>query len=118
MQICHDNCKAVEQLALLSAPRVMSLLNRTHNTKNYGCFDRPFWHYKTIDFANSRMQEGSLTLALMYSRQFDGNFFYHNKKVVKLIKASIHFWESIMNSDGSFNESTLRYVVLLRLLLL
>jgi len=93
-----------KNIVLSQIPRVLSLMDRNKDSDTYGCFDRPYWHYKTIDFPNSRLQEGILLLALLYKNNFKGNLYYNKNKVLEWCKASINFWSKIQDKDGSFSE--------------
>ncbi|MBD3271573.1 MAG: hypothetical protein GF384_03425 [Elusimicrobia bacterium] len=92
-------------ILLDTAWRVLGFGNRDHTSKTFGCFDRMFWHYRMIDYPNSRYQESVYFLALLHETPFDGNIFYKNKNVRAWINAGIAYWEDIQLSDGSFNES-------------
>lgn len=90
--------------ALAQIPRLLGQLNRQPLSLSYGSFDRAFWHYRTNDISCARYQEAVLTLALLYTYDFAGNIYYHNKKILDWINGSLKFTLSIQNSDGSFNE--------------
>lgn len=86
-------------------PRILSLLDRNRYSPTYGCFDRNYWHYKTLtDFPSAIYQYGTLILALLYDNQFTGNIYYKNPDILKYTKAGMLFWSKIQNRDGSFNE--------------
>lgn len=89
---------------LNNIPRLLGLLNRNISSKNYGCFDREFWHYNTVDIACARKQEGVLTLTLLYLIECNTNKYYRNKEILEYIKAALLFWTRIQNKNGSFNE--------------
>jgi hypothetical protein len=89
---------------LNNMPRLLSQLDRDKNSLTYGCFDRDYWHYKTRDFPSMIPQQGSLTLALMYTNNFKGNVYYSNEKIKEWTVASIYFWMENQLKDGSFNE--------------
>ncbi len=84
--------------------RLLGLLDRNPYSSTYGCFDRNYWHYKIVDFSNGRLQEASLTLALLYTTEQVVNPFYKKEKVREWSLSAMHFLETIQNSDGSFNE--------------
>ena len=88
---------------LKEVPRLFALMDKNKHSPTFGCFDRKYWKYKITDYANARMQEACYTLALLYSKRFDKNF-YKNEEIKKYAKASIEFWTKIQNRDGSFNE--------------
>ena len=45
------------RLALPYVPRILHLLDQNPYSPNYGCFDRAFWHYRTMDFPCGMSQE-------------------------------------------------------------
>ncbi|HDK27101.1 MAG TPA: hypothetical protein ENG48_08460 [Candidatus Atribacteria bacterium] len=89
---------------LNNMPRLLSQLDRDKNSMTYGCFDRNYWHYKIRDFPSMVLPQGSLTLALLYTSNFEGNIYYKNGKIKEWAVASIHFWMDNQLKDGSFNE--------------
>ncbi|MGD9581458.1 MAG: hypothetical protein AB7V50_08800 [Vampirovibrionia bacterium] len=90
---------------LKQAPKVLSLLDKGEFSPTYGCFDRNFWHYKTVtDYPSATYQQCSLFLAHLYASYLPGNNFYQQKEILQLCISSIEYWLSIQNSDGSFNE--------------
>ena len=36
--------------ALQRIPRLVGMIDKNPFSATYGCFDREFWHYRTIDF--------------------------------------------------------------------
>jgi len=50
------------------------------------------------------LQETALTLALLYSTKFKGNYYYENSNVRDLALAQIAYWQRIQNKNGSFDE--------------
>lgn len=89
---------------LNSVPRFLGLLNRNISSGTYGCFDREFWHYNTVDIACARKQEAVLTLTLLYGIKHKNNKYYRNSEILEYIKAAMIFWTKIQNKNGSFNE--------------
>lgn len=85
------------------APRLLTSLDRNITSKTYGCFDRTYWQYKTVDFPGARSQEAALTLALLYSSNTKSNPYYHNALVKEWVRAALGFWCSIQER-GTFNE--------------
>lgn len=92
-------------VVLSQIPRVLGLGDRDPSSETYGCFDRTYWHYRLIDFANVRFQEASWLLALLYSTNFEGNLYYRNEKIKQWTEAAIRFWISQRHRDGSFDEA-------------
>jgi hypothetical protein len=90
-------------LVLKEMPRLFSLLDSNRHSPTFGCLDKNYWKYKTLDYANARMQEACLTLALLYKNKIDGNF-YKNEKIKEQAVSAVKFWAKIQNRDGSLNE--------------
>src|SRR3989344_3594458 len=99
-----DNKDIYLEEVLINTPRLLSLLDRNPLSKTYGSFDRQYWHYKNSDFSCARMQEATLTLALLFKIKNPKNHYYKNKKILKLINASLNYWVNIQEENGSFNE--------------
>ncbi|MBM3245648.1 MAG: hypothetical protein FJZ15_07670, partial [Candidatus Omnitrophica bacterium] len=92
-------------IALSQIPRILGFLNNDSSSKTYGCFDRCYWHYKTIDFPNSRFQEASLSLALAYSINTSENRFYNSALIRKWSLAGVNYWGRSRHKDGSTDEN-------------
>lgn len=91
--------------SLKYAPKILSMLDKGEFAPTYGCFDRNYWHYKTvIDYPSSTYQQSVLFLAHLYASDLPGNTFYRKKELLQLCLAAIDYWVSIQNKDGSFNE--------------
>lgn len=92
-------------IILKHIPRLLSLLDRRKFSRTFGCFDRNYWHYRlVVDFPSSVYQQGTLSLALLYKNNFEGNVYYDNDVILEYIIAAVEFWAEIQNPDGSFNE--------------
>ncbi|HLD12929.1 MAG TPA: hypothetical protein VJB87_05050 [Candidatus Nanoarchaeia archaeon] len=91
-------------VVLAEMPRLLGLIDRNPLSKTFGCADRQFWLYRTVDFAGARYQEACLTLALLYQLKEVRNPYYHNPQVLSWIKAMLDFWSSLVRSDGSVDE--------------
>lgn len=86
-------------------PRLLTLQDRNPFSITYGCFDRPYWHFKTVtDFPNMTCQQAILTLALIYTYPFSENIYFKNKKILEWIIAGIQFWARMQHKDGSIDE--------------
>lgn len=83
-------------------PRLLGLLDRNPLSRTYGCFDRQYWHYRTVDFASTRSQEAVLILALLYSNK--STKYYQSPLILDWINASLDFWTKIQSRNGSFSE--------------
>ena len=82
-------------------PRVLGLQNRVARSAKYGCFDRQYWKYQTIDLPNARYQEAVLLLALLYKNNIESNIYYSNDKILKWLRAGIDHWNDWLKSTGS-----------------
>jgi hypothetical protein len=89
---------------LNNAPRLLGLLNRNISSSSYGCFDREYWHYNTVDFPCARKQEAVLTLTLLYLINNERNRYYQSSEILDYIRSALLCWSRIQNSNGSFNE--------------
>lgn len=86
--------------ALAQIPKILTLLDRNPHSPTYGCFDRNFWHYKTKDFANGKMQELVLPLALVYDLPISDNPYYQQPAIKNWVEAGI-----IYNVDSIYIDS-------------
>ncbi|MEW6238002.1 MAG: hypothetical protein AB1656_21650, partial [Candidatus Omnitrophota bacterium] len=92
------------RIALSQACRLLGLGDRDKDSPTYGCFDRYYWHYRQVDFVNSRFQEASQFLALLYMYNHPQNRFFQKKQVKEWACAAVNIWENIQRRDGSFDE--------------
>ena len=81
--------------------RILTFVDRDPKSITYGCCDRQYWHYKTIDFPNTRMQEAALSLVIVCKNDSR----YKNEKMLKIIESILNFWAYIQNRNGSFSEA-------------
>tara|TARA_Y100001970_G_scaffold294326_1_gene450605 strand:- start:5034 stop:6653 length:1620 start_codon:yes stop_codon:yes gene_type:complete len=85
--------------------RILSLQNRNPLSSTYGCFDRNYWHYKTIiDFPSATYQQVILGLSKLYHSNDIAHNQYQSDTIANSIKSGLLFWCKIQNSDGSHNE--------------
>ncbi|MEK7642990.1 MAG: hypothetical protein AAB372_00875 [Patescibacteria group bacterium] len=89
---------------LEATPRLLTQLNRNPLAHTYGSFDRAYWHFRTNMTQSARYQEATLTLALLYVHDFEGNIYHHNNQILEWINASLTYTASIQRADGSFDE--------------
>ncbi|OGV94550.1 hypothetical protein A3A66_00820 [Microgenomates group bacterium RIFCSPLOWO2_01_FULL_46_13] len=93
--------EVVEQLLA----RVLAMQNRNPLSQTYGCFDRNFWHFKTIiDFPSATYQQPVLGLSQLLTSKAKANPYVTNPILKEVVRAGILFWCSIQNKDGSVNE--------------
>jgi hypothetical protein len=85
--------------------RALSMQNRTTLSSTYGCFDKNFWHFKTlIDFPCASYQQAVLGLSKLYAIPSEHNAYYRQPVIGEAVKAGLLYWSKIQNEDGSFNE--------------
>ena len=92
------------KLALPYVPRILHLVDQNPYSPNYGCFDRAFWHYRTMDFPCGMSQEMVLLLALVYKNEYKGNPFYQVSRIKELAEASIRFMLYSSHKDGTCDD--------------
>jgi hypothetical protein len=90
--------------ALRSIPRIILMIDKNRFSKTYGCFDREFWHYRTVDFPCAMNQEFCLPLAMAYSTPIPNNPYYKVERLKELVVASIEFARKHTHSDGSCDD--------------
>jgi hypothetical protein len=90
------------QLVRDCLPRMLSMVDRNPCSPTYGCFDRGFWHYRTlIDYAAPLHQEGALTLVIAARQAPEAP---GAEGLCALARAAIAFWCTLQRRDGSFDE--------------
>ena len=89
------------QAALAQIPHILTLLDRNPHSPSYGCFDRNYWHYRTIDFPSGMAQEFVLPLALAYELELPDNPYYHQLALRQWIEAGIVYAARSAHLDGS-----------------
>ena len=90
--------------ALRMMPRIILMVDRNRFSDTYGCFDREFWHYRTVDFPCAMNQEFCLPLALAYKYSFPNNPYQGVERLRELVIAAIRFAEKITHRDGSCDD--------------
>jgi len=85
-------------------PRLLGFCDRAKASPTAGCCDRAFWHYRTIDLPNARLQETGLMLALAHSTPGEANFLYGQERALEWAHQIWRFWLACRNSDGSSSE--------------
>ena len=94
-----------QKLVLGVVPQVLSSVDGNPHSPTYGCFDRAFWHYRTMtDYAAPIHQEGVLTLAIVVEQEDDGNPYFGSQHLFDLCVAGMQFWCQLQRRDGSFDE--------------
>lgn len=83
-------------------PRLLSMVDRNPCSPTYGCFDRGYWHYRTLtDFAAPLHQEDALTLVISAQQAPEER---GAAELVELARAALAFWCTLQRRDGSFDE--------------
>ena len=75
--------------ALAQIPKILTLQDRNAHSPTYGCFDRSYWHYRTMDFPCGMSQEFCLPLALAWKNPFPDNPYYQVQRVRELACAAV-----------------------------
>jgi hypothetical protein len=78
--------------------------NQNSLSKNFGCFDRNYWSYKTIDFPTGMSQTSLYALALAYKINFKNNECYKNQTIKNWCEAGIQHAIKISNRNGSLDD--------------
>ncbi len=83
-------------------PRLLSMVDRNSCSPTYGCFDRGYWHYRTlIDYAAPLHQENALTLIIVAQQAPEAP---GANELRALAGAALAFWCGLQRRDGSFDE--------------
>jgi hypothetical protein len=97
--------KIFSDIALAQVPRILGFIDRDPLSRTYGCCDRAFWHYKTMDFPNARFQEAALVLTLASLLAPKEHPFYRSSSLDAHAMAAIAFWAKHVHRNGSVDES-------------
>lgn len=93
-----SECEALISIALNN-------LNINSLSKNFGNFDRNYWHYKVIDFPSGMMQTYSYALALCYKNKYPNLEHLHkNPNIIKWVLASLSNTIHITSTNGSIDD--------------
>jgi hypothetical protein len=90
--------------ALRALPRIILMVDKNPLSSTFGCFDREYWHYRTVDFPCAMSQEFCLVLALAYATPLPNNPYYQNERLKQLSIGAIEFARSASHSDGSCDD--------------
>ncbi len=92
------------ELALPYIPRLLHLVDQNPYSKTYGCMDRAFWHYRTMDFPCGMSQEMVLPLALVYANEYPGNRYKGVERMREIAEAAVRFMASSSHNDGTCDD--------------
>lgn len=90
--------------AIRALPRIILMVDKNPFSETFGCFDREFWHYRTIDFPCGMSQEFGLALAMAYAHPFPNNPYYRNERLREIVIGSIEFAKNWSHSDSSCDD--------------
>ena len=91
-------------VALAAIPRLLGMIDRNRFSPTYGCFDRPYWHYRTMDFPCGMSQEFGLPLALAHSTDFPDNPYRGQERLRELALAGVDFARRSAHADGTCDD--------------
>jgi hypothetical protein len=91
-------------LALPYIPRLLHLIDRNPFSRTYGCFDRAYWHYRTMDFPCGMSQEFVLPLAMVYAREFPGNRYKGVERIRELAEGAVRYMVPSSYRDGTTDD--------------
>jgi hypothetical protein len=97
MEFLWQDCQA-------NLSRLLMCGDANRHSATYGCWDRAYWHYKTIDFPAATFQSVVLPLTLLYKHNLPNNYLYQNPRILELLQATLAFWSKLSGPKGSFNE--------------
>ncbi|GKT10262.1 hypothetical protein DSTSK_35670 [Desulforhabdus sp. TSK] len=92
------------QLALSYIPLLTHLVDRNPFSPTYGCFDREYWHYRTLDFPCGMSQEFVLPFALLYTKPYPGNKYQGWERMRDIALAGIRFAVKSSRKDGTCDD--------------
>ncbi|OPZ16618.1 MAG: hypothetical protein BWZ10_01390 [candidate division BRC1 bacterium ADurb.BinA364] len=92
------------RLALSYVPHLAQLADRNPYSPTYGCFDREYWHYRTLDFPCGMSQEMALPFALLYKNVYPGNKYQGWERMRELAVAGIEFAIKGSRRDGTCDD--------------
>lgn len=92
------------ELALSYIPHLVQVVDRNPYSPTYGCFDREYWHYRTLDFPCGMSQEFVLPFALLYLNNFPGNKYYQWERMREIAVAGIDFARRSSHADGTCDD--------------
>jgi hypothetical protein len=89
---------------LTACRRLLSEGNLDPYSSAYGCFDRRFWGWKTLDFPEATLQRNAYPLAWLLQHP-DPRFSVNAELLTEVVLAALRFSASIQHRDGSFDQA-------------
>lgn len=111
--MAHDPNALLDQLpprdrfaamALQVVPHLAMLVDRNPYSPTYGCFDREYWHYRTLDFPCGMSQEFVLPFAQLYAHAYPGNRYHRWERMREIAVAGIRFAMRSARPDGTCDD--------------
>lgn len=90
--------------ALPYLPSILQLLDRDPTSPTAGCFDRSYWHFRTMDFPSGMAQELALPLALAWKHPFPGSRWHGEPRLREWVLAALGFAARSAHADGSCDD--------------
>lgn len=90
--------------ALSYIPHLVQLVDRNPYSPTYGCFDREYWHYRTLDFPCGMSQEFVLPFALLYKNTYPGNKYHGWERMREIAEAGMRFAMKSSHADGTCDD--------------
>lgn len=85
-------------------PQILTMVDQNPLSPTYGCGDRPFWLYKSIDYPCGMYGEFALPLALVYTHPFPDNSYQGQERIRELSLAVIRYQALSGHADGSCDD--------------
>lgn len=98
---CHES---LARAALAEIPKLLTLQDRTPVSPTYGCFDRSYWHYRTMDFPCGMSQEFVLPLALAWALPLPSSPYYRQSEIRRWAEAGIRFAARSAHRSGACDD--------------
>jgi hypothetical protein len=90
--------------ALRAMPRLILMVDKNPFSRTYGSFDRPYWHYRTMDFPCGMNQEYVLPLALACKLPMPGNIYHGSERLHELVVAGMDYARTSSHKDGTCDD--------------
>lgn len=90
--------------ALRALPRLILMVDKNPYSRTYGCFDRSYWHYRTMDFPCGMNQEFVLPLALAYKLPLPHNRYRGKQRLRELALAGIDYARTSSHPNGTTDD--------------
>ena len=90
--------------ALPQVGQILQLLDRNPLSPTAGCFDRQYWHYRTLDFPCGMSQEFVYPIALAYATDIPGNPYFQQPRMREWAESGIRFAMKSGHADGSCDD--------------